>query len=228
MVSRARVCAGSGGCGTEITPDGTVTLVVAEGVIEDIEVRFLNREGEATQEDGTPVRGRTREFIITRELDLQPGRVFNRQVVEEDLQRLFRLGLFQDVRVSLNPGTDPSQVVVVVNAQERNTGSITAGGGISSASGLFGSVSYQQLNLGGNNQQLRAEAQIGTRELLFDLSFTDPWIAGDPNRTSYTVNLFRRRSISLIFDGGDPEVNLPNGDRPRILRLGVGSTSAVL
>ncbi|MCD8488992.1 MAG: BamA/TamA family outer membrane protein [Desertifilum sp.] len=206
----------------EIAADGTVTLVVAEGVIEDIEVRFLNREGEATQEDGTPVRGRTREFIITRELDLQPGRVFNRQVVEEDLQRLFRLGLFQDVRVSLNPGTDPSQVVVVVNAQERNTGSITAGGGISSASGLFGSVSYQQLNLGGNNQQLRAEAQIGTRELLFDLSFTDPWIAGDPNRTSYTVNLFRRRSISLIFDGGDPEVNLPNGDRPRILRLGGG------
>ncbi|NES94259.1 MAG: BamA/TamA family outer membrane protein [Desertifilum sp. SIO1I2] len=206
----------------EIAADGTVTLVVAEGVIEDIEVRFLNREGEATTEDGTPVRGRTREFIITRELDLQPGRVFNRQVVEEDLQRLFRLGLFQDVRVSLNPGTDPSQVVVVVNAQERNTGSITAGGGISSASGLFGSVSYQQLNLGGNNQQLRAEAQIGTRELLFDLSFTDPWIAGDPNRTSYTVNLFRRRSISLIFDGGDPEISLPNGDRPRILRLGGG------
>lgn len=206
----------------QIAPDGTVTLTVAEGVIEDIEIRFLNREGEATTEEGEPVRGRTREFIITRELDLQPGRVFNRQVVEQDLQRLFNLGLFQDVRVSLNPGSDPSQVVVVVNAQERNTGSITAGGGISSASGLFGSISYQQQNLGGNNQQLRAEAQVGTRELLFDLSFTDPWIAGDPNRTSYTVNLFRRRSISLIFDGGDPEIDLPNGDRPRILRLGGG------
>jgi outer membrane protein insertion porin family len=38
------------------------------------------------------------------------------------------------------------------------------------------------------------------------------------------VNLFRRRSISFIFDGGDPEVELDNGDRPRILRLGGGVT----
>jgi outer membrane protein insertion porin family len=84
-------------------------------------------------------------------------------------------------------------------------------------------VSYQQQNLGGNNQTLGAELQLGLRDaLLFDVNFTDPWIAGDPYRTSYTVNLFRRRSISLIFEGGDPEVNLPNGDRPRILRTGGG------
>jgi len=45
---------------------------------------------------------------------------------------------------------------------------------------LFGTVSYQQQNLGGNNQNLGAELQIGQRELLFDVRFTDPWIAGDP------------------------------------------------
>jgi len=71
--------------------------------------------------------------------------------------------------------------------------------GISSASGLFGTVSYQQQNLGGNNQNLGAELQIGEQELLFDVRFTDPWIAGETYRTSYTVNAFRRRSISLIF-----------------------------
>ncbi|HEY9652586.1 MAG TPA: BamA/TamA family outer membrane protein, partial [Coleofasciculaceae cyanobacterium] len=118
----------------------------------------------------------------------------------------------------------PRKVVVVVDVIEKNTGSLAAGAGISSASGLFGTVSYQQQNLGGNNQTLGAELQVGERELLFDARFTDPWIAGDPYRTSYTVNAFRRRSISLIFDGGERDIELENGDRPRVLRTGGGVT----
>ena len=206
----------------QVAADGTVTLIVSEGVIEDIQIRFLDREGEATDEEGQPIEGKTREFIITRELQLEPGNLFNRDRVEADLQRVFGLGIFEDVFIELNPGVDPSKVVVVLNVQEGNTGSIAAGAGISSASGLFGSVSYQENNLGGNNQTLRAETQLGTRELLFDLSFTDPWIAGDPHRTSYTANLFRRQSISLVFDGEKNEIELDNGDRPRVLRLGGG------
>ena len=208
---------------SKVGADGTVNLIVAEGVVEDIRVRFLNKEGQENNEDGKPVRGRTRQFIITREVQLKAGDVFNRQVAERDLRRVFGLGIFEDVRLSFAPGQDPRRVVVVVDVIEKNTGSIAAGAGISSSSGLFGSVSYQQQNLGGNNQTLGAEVQLGQQALLlFDLSFTDPWIAGDPYRTSYTVNAFRRQSISLIFDGGKPEVNLPNGDNPRIVRTGGG------
>lgn len=199
----------------QISPDGVVTLIVAEGMVEDIKVRFFNENQEA-------VEGRTREFIITREVELKPGDIFNRNMAQKDLQRVFGLGLFDDVRLSFSPGQDPSKVVVNVDVVEGNTGSLAAGAGISSASGLFGTVSYQQKNLGGNNQTLGAEFQLGTRELLFDASFTDPWIAGDPYRTSYTVDFFRRRSISYIFDGGSPEINLANGDRPRIIRTGGG------
>jgi outer membrane protein insertion porin family len=213
----------------QVTEDGRVTLIVAEGVVEDIQVRFLNKEGEATNEQGQPIRGRTRDFIITREVQLKPGDVFNRQTAQRDLRRVFGLGIFDDVRLSFAPGKDPRRVVVVVDVIEKNTGSLALGGGISSASGLFGSVSYQQQNLGGNNQTLGAEVQVGQREFLFDARFTDPWIAGDPYRTSYTINAFRRRSISLIFDGGDPEVFLPpdddgDRDRPRVRRTGGGIT----
>ncbi|MBW4561358.1 MAG: BamA/TamA family outer membrane protein [Mojavia pulchra JT2-VF2] len=213
----------------QVSENGVVTLLVAEGVVEDIRVRFRSKEGQETDEKGQPIRGRTQEYIITRELQLKPGQVFNRNTVQRDLQRVYGLGIFEDVNISLDPGSDPSKVDVVVNVAERNSGSIAAGAGISSASGLFGTISYQQQNLNGRNQRLGAELQVGQRELLFDLRFTDPWIAGDPYRTSYTANIFRRRSISLIFDGKDENIetfapDATDGDRPRVVRLGGGVT----
>ncbi len=205
----------------QVADDGTVTLQVAEGQIESIDVRFLNKEGEATDATGQPIGGNTRRYVITREVEQKPGDIFNRTKAERDLRRVFGLGIFEDVRLALEPGTaDPRKARVIVNVIEKNTGSLAAGAGLSSATGLFGTVSYQQQNLGGRNQKLGAEVQIGERQNLFDVSFTDPWIAGDPYRTSYTINVFRRRSISVIFDGGDQEVYLPNGDRPRINRTG--------
>jgi outer membrane protein insertion porin family len=218
----------------QVSENGVVTLQVAEGVVENINVRFRNKEGQEVNEKGEPIRGRTQEYIVTRELELKPGQVFNRNTVQRDLQRVFGTGLFEDVNVSLDPGTDPTKVNVAVNVVERSSGSIAAGAGISSASGLFGTVSYQQQNLNGRNQKLGAEVQLGQNELfLFDLRFTDPWIAGDPYRTSYTANIFRRSSISLIFDGKDEDLRTfdPNNstdtsrqDRPRVTRLGGGVT----
>ncbi|MDJ0796098.1 MAG: BamA/TamA family outer membrane protein [Calothrix sp. MO_167.B12] len=213
----------------KVSEEGIVTLQVAEGVVEDIRVRFRNKEGQETDDKGKPIKGRTQEYIIKREVALKSGQVFNRNKVQRDLQRVFGLGLFEDVNISLDPGTDPSKVNVVLNVVERSSGSIAAGAGISSASGLFGTLSYQEQNLNGRNQKLGGEIQLGQRELLFDARFTDPWIAGDPNRTSYTINGFRRRSISLIFDGPDNDIetfnpNNPNddGDRPRVVRTGGG------
>lgn len=207
----------------QVGDDGTVTLVVAEGQIESVDVRFLNKEGESTDATGQPIGGNTRQFVITREVELKPGDIFNRTKAERDLRRVFGLGIFEDVRLALEPGTtDPRKARVIVNVIEKNTGSLAAGAGLSSATGLFGTLSYQQQNLRGRNQKLGAEIQIGERQTLFDLSFTDPWIAGDPYRTSYTINAFRRRSISVIFDGGEREVRLPNDDRPRVVRTGAG------
>jgi outer membrane protein insertion porin family len=209
----------------EIEEDGVVTLQVAEGVIEDINVRFMTDEGQTEDEDGEPIRGKTRDFIILREFETEPGDVFQQGQIQSDLQDVFGLGIFDDVTLTLNPGDkDPRQVDVTVNVIERNTGSVAAGVGFNFTGDLFGTLSYRQDNFGGNNQKFSAEAQLSTRDILFDISFTDPWIGGDPYRTSYTLNGFARRSISLVFDGGDNEIDLANGDRVRVNRYGGGVT----
>ncbi len=186
--------------------DGTVTLTVTEGVIEDIQVRGNDR---------------TRDFIVTRELTAAPGAVFNRDQIQSDLSRVFNLNLFQDVNVSLDPGQDPEQVVVIVNVEERRTGSLGATAGVSSATGVFGGVNISEQNLGGNNQEASFNVQVGTSETLFDLNFTDPQIATMDIPTSYNANLANRQSSSFVLNEG---FGFPNGDSVRINRLGGGIT----
>jgi len=202
------------------TPEGNINLVVSEGTIEAIKVAFINEDGKTVDKDGKPVTGNTRDFIVTRELTLKEGEIFNKNTIQNDLQKVFALGLFEDLNIGLAPGTDPRKVIVTVNVKERNTGSIAAGAGLSSSTGLFGTVSFQQQNLGGNNQKLGLDIQVGERDLLFDLNFTDPWLAGDPNRTSFTANIFSRRLYSYIFDS--PIGIGVSQDTPRINRIGTG------
>lgn len=209
----------------QVSPQGVVTLDVAEGVIETIEVRYINDLGQAVDDEGNPVQGRTRPFIITREFSTQPGDVFNQARIEQDFQRVFGLGIFEDVIPGLEPAPDdPRKVSVIVNVSERNTGSVAAGLGFNFTGDLFGTVSFRQDNFGGNNQKFSAETQLSTRDLLFDLAFTDPWIAGDPNRTSYTATAFARLANNLNFEDGPTPIDLPNGDQVRIRRVGSGIT----
>ena len=219
----------------QISDQGVVTLIVAEGEIEEIAVRYITSDGESTDEEGNPIGGKTRDFIVTREFETEPGDVFQEAAIQEDVARVFGLGIFEDIRLSLDPGDeDPRKVKVVVNVAERDTGSIGASLGFNLRGDLFGQLSYNEDNFGGNNQKLRTEGRVTTRgDFLFDVSFTDPWIAGDPYRTSYTASLFNRRATSLIFDNGPIDVDilddnpeLGSGDTPRLNRLGTGLSFA--
>ena len=197
----------------QVNPDGSVTLQVAEGIIEDIQVQFVNPEGEQAK-------GKTQPYIITREMQLKPGEIFKRELAQKDLQRVFGLGIFQDINLKLNPAKDPRKVVLVVNVTEGRNFSVSPGGGYSSKSGLFAASSFNLRNLNGRNQSLGADIELSQRDLGFDINYTDPWIGGDPYRTSYNVNGFRKRTFSQIFDGGETEVELANGDRPRVFKTG--------
>ena len=202
------------------TPEGVINLIVSEGTIEAIKVAFINEEGKTVDKEGKPVTGVTRDFIVTRELTVKEGEIFNKNTIQNDLQKVFALGLFDDLNIGLAPGSDPRKVIVTVNVKEKNTGSIAAGAGLSSSTGLFGTVSFQQQNLGGNNQKIGLDIQVGEKDLLFDLNFTDPWLAGDPNRTSFTANIFNRRLFSYIFDS---PIGIGTAqDTPRINRVGTG------
>ncbi|HBK63356.1 MAG TPA: hypothetical protein DD000_07500, partial [Cyanobacteria bacterium UBA11166] len=185
------------------TSDGAISLKVVEGVVGDIKLNFLDEKGESTK-------GRTREDYIKREIKMQPGEVFKVDAARADLQQLYQLGLFDKVDVALNG--DGSDVDVIYNITERQSRGVNAGAGYDNDNGIFGTISYNDQNLGGVNQKLGVNVQFSRRDLQFDGNYGKPYQASNPDSPGYNVNVFRRRSVSQTFDG---DVDLANGDNPR-------------
>jgi outer membrane protein insertion porin family len=192
--------------------NGVVTLDVAEGVIGDINIRFLDKEGKPTQ-------GRTKEDFINRELKLKPGQLFRVDVARQDLQHLYKLGLFDNANVSLNG--DARKVDVTYELVERAARGVNVGGGYSGDTGLFGTINYRDQNFGGINNQVGLNVQAGTRDLQFNGNYTSPYRASNPDTPGYSVDAFRRRSLSPTFDN---DIGLANGDQPREGQFGAGVT----
>lgn len=192
--------------------NGVITVEVAEGVVGDVKIRFLDK-------DGNPTKGRTKEDFISRQLKLKPGQLFRTDVVQQDLQQLAQTGLFEHAKVSLDG--DARKVNVSYDITEQPARAVNVGGGYSGDAGLFGTLSYKDQNLGGVNQQLGANVQLSTRDVQFDGKLTNPYLASNPDRPGYSINVFRRRGLSDTFSD---DITLPNGDQAREGRFGGGVT----
>lgn len=199
------------------TPQGIVVIEVAEGVIADVQVRFVNREGSTVDANGKPIRYRTQDAFVRRQIKLQPGQAFQSQIAREDLARLQALGIFEQTNVTFEG--DARNTVVVYNLQERPPRDLRFGGGFNDTLGLFGTVSIQDVNFAGLGQRLGGTVLAGTRDVQFDGRFVSPYRDTEPNIPGYNANVFRNQGLSNVFT---EEVKLPNGDRVRERRWGGG------
>ncbi len=106
-----------------ISENGIVRLRVSEGIVSEVQLRFLGPDGEAFI-DGKPRKGKTKDWVIKRELKTQPGSIFNRKILEADISRLYATSLFNDVQVSLGPdSSNPGRVIIFLDLSEQRTGS---------------------------------------------------------------------------------------------------------
>jgi outer membrane protein insertion porin family len=196
--------------------NGVVTVEVAEGIVGNINIRFLDKEGQPTQ-------GRTKEDFIRDELKLKPGEVFQVEVARQDLQQLYKLGLFENANISLNG--DARKVDVTYELTERLARGVNLGGGYSADTGIFGTISYKDQNFGGINQQVGVNLQVGSRDFQFDGNYTNPYRASNPDTPGYSVNAFRRRTLSQTFDNNFANnTEAGNYDQPREGQFGGGVT----
>ena len=182
-----------------ISGDGVVILNVEEGIVSDIELRFIGSDGESIV-DGKPRKGKTKDWVIKRELKTIPGSIFNRKILEADIKRLYATSLFDDVKVSLGPdNNNPGQVIIILDLSEQRTGSLTGGVGYSNGSGIFAQIGLQETNAFGRAWSTSVNLNFGEYSTTYNFSFTDPWIKGDKHKTSFRTNVFLSRDYPQEF-----------------------------
>ncbi len=182
-----------------IYENGIVTLNVSEGKISDVKLRFQGSDGQ-TMVDGKPRKGKTKDWVIKRELKTQPGTIFNRKVLEADISRLYATSLFDDVKVSLGPdSSNPGQVIIFLDLSEQRTGSLTGGLGYSTSAGIFASVGLQETNALGRAWSTKINLNFGEYSTTYNFSLADPWIKGDKYKTSFRTNVFLSRDYPQEF-----------------------------
>ena len=182
-----------------ISENGIVILNVSEGIISDIEFRFPGSDGESII-DGKPRKGKTKDWVIKRELKTQPGTIFNRKILEADIKRLYATSLFDDVKVSLGPDNlNPGQVIIFLDLSEQRTGSLTGGLGYSNSSGIFATIGLQETNALGRAWSTNLNLNFGEYSTTYNFSLSDPWIKGDKNKTSFKTNIFLSRDYPQEF-----------------------------
>ncbi len=186
-----------------ISENGTVTLNVSEGIISDVQFRFQGSDGEAII-DGKPRKGKTKDWVIERELKTQPGTIFNRKILQADINRLYATSLFDDVKVSLGPDSlNPGQVIIYLDLSEQRTGSLTGGLGYSNSSGIFASIGLQETNTLGRAWSTKVNLNFGEYSTTYNFSLFDPWIKGDKYKTSFRTNFFLSRDYPQEFKSED-------------------------
>ena len=182
-----------------ISDDGVIILNVEEGIVSDIELRFIGSDGESIV-DGKPRKGKTKDWVIKRELKTIPGSIFNRTILEADIKRLYATSLFDDVKVSLGPDIkNPGKVLIFLDLSEQRTGSLSGGLGYSNGSGIFAQIGLSETNALGRAWSTNINLNFGEYSTTYNFSLSDPWIKGDKYKTSFRTNVFLSRDYPQEF-----------------------------
>jgi len=143
----------------------------------DLILRF--HEGEQAIVDRILVRGNeeTKEKIILRELEpgLEPGKTFDTKLIRRSQENIYNLGFFEDVRVYTEPSFKSGRENLIFEVKERQTGTVSLGGGYSSQYGLVGFLQLTKANLFGLGIRISAEWEIGQKRTNLQLDYFDPW-----------------------------------------------------
>ena len=170
--------------------NGTLKVTVNEGLVEGFKVKGNKK---------------CKDYVITREMKLKPGKPFNAKDARRSMQRVYNLGYFEDVNVKLNPGREPNSVEVEIDVVEMNTGTFGIGAGYSNADGFVGMISIGDKNFRGTGDKINIRWEFGGEDNKnYDFSYTRPWI--DDKETSATLNLYDITNEYADYDINGDEI----------------------
>lgn len=212
IIALTESVAGSGYAFAEVTPRGDRNFEN-----QTINVVYTIDQGPRAYVERIEIRGnnRTRDYVIRREFDISEGDAFNQVLITRAKRRLERLDFFAQVNISTSQGSQPDQVVLLVDVVEKSTGELSAGGGYTTGSAADSGFSVEgsiaERNFLGRGQSIRFSVAGGRNARDYTLSFTEPYFLG--RRISAGFDIYRQSRRFTNYEseatGGTIRFGLP-------------------
>lgn len=132
---------------------------------------------------------RTKTKIISREIKLKKGDIFNATVFRYQLGKLHNLGYFDDVNVGFEPGDTPEISDIIISVKEKKTSSIGFNVGYGSDGGFSGGITYRDINWNGLGHVAEIGFELGNNEQYW-LAYSSPYM--DKHTYGWKVGSYRR------------------------------------
>jgi len=119
---------------------------------------------------------KTRDKVIRREMRIIEQDLYSKLNIQRSFKNLNRLDYFDGIDIQPSKTSDQNKMDLNVRVIEKQTGNLSFGGGYSSDDGAFVSASVEERNLFGKGQNLKLSAKIGKEDILYNISFFEPYI----------------------------------------------------
>ena len=133
----------------------------------------------------------TRDNVLRREVLLNEGDRYNKQLWDLSILRLNQLGYFNQIKdddVTINTNEREGQVDMTLKVEEKGKQSVSFNGGVSGYAGSFVGMNYSTNNLFGYGETLSVGAQVGNRQKVISFGFTQPYFEGKPISLGFNVS----------------------------------------
>ncbi len=162
-----------------------INVEITEGVLAEVRVEGLKK---------------TKEKVVRRELTIKEGEIYDNKKIVRDLQRLYNLGFFEEVRRDHLPGKTPEEVILVIQVVEQKTGRAGVGAGYSSLNGLVGFVNLSQNNFQGDGKRVYMKTEFGGIQT-YELGYFNPWFNDRPQ--SFGIDVYNTEYTRNLYAGGN-------------------------
>ena len=136
---------------------------------------------------------KTRDKVVRRQLSVVEGDQFSSSKIEASQAALMRSTYFEQAILTPGPSDSDDKMNLRVELKERPTGSFQIGGGYSNYNSVFGVIRLTQDNLFGYGRRVAVEANVGSKNNYFDISFTDPWVFDIPLTMGFDIFKYRNK-----------------------------------
>jgi outer membrane protein insertion porin family len=203
--------AGLGYAFAQVTPRGDRNFET-----RTISVVYTIDEGPRAYVERIEIRGntRTRDYVVRREFDISEGDAFNQVLVQRAKRRLEKLDFFESVQISTAPGSEPDQVILVVDLVEKSTGEFSIGAGYATGGenkGVSVEGAVTERNFLGRGQYIKISLSGGKNSRDFQVSFTEPYFLGRRIAAGFDVYRSTRNYTNYNSEtiGGSVRFGLP-------------------